>query len=82
MNAKYDVDEKVNITGKVIEINTTDEGTVYQLKVKTVNGSQILNIEEDELEKKSVNPEPSPDPDPEPEPTPDPVDSSDVNDGV
>lgn len=53
MNAKFDVDEKVNITGKVVEINATDEGIVYQLKVKTVNGSVIVNIEEDELEKKS-----------------------------
>lgn len=59
MNAKFDVDEKVFITGKVIEINATDEGIVYQLKVKTVNGSQILNIEEDELEKKPVDPEPN-----------------------
>ena len=58
MQAKFDVDEKVNITGKVIEINATDEGIVYQLKVKTVNGSVIVNIEEDELEKKSVDPEP------------------------
>ena len=49
MQAKFDVDEKVYITGKVIEINATDEGIVYQLKAKTVNGSMILNIEEDEL---------------------------------
>ena len=62
MQAKFDVDEKVNITGKVIEINTTDEGTFYQLKVKTMNGSVMLNIEEDELEKKSVNPEPNEEP--------------------
>lgn len=65
MNAKFDVDEKVNITGKVIEINATDEGIVYQLKVKTVNGSVLLNIEEDELEKKTesdVNPEPEDEP--------------------
>lgn len=53
MNAKFNVDEKVNITGKVVEINATDEGIVYQLKVKTVNGSVMVNIEEDELEKKS-----------------------------
>ena len=59
MQAKFDVDEKVNITGKVIEINTTDEGTFYQLKVKTMNGSVMLNIEEDELEKKSVDLEPN-----------------------
>ena len=49
MQAKFDEDEKVYITGKVIEINATDEGIVYQLKAKTVNGSMILNIEEDEL---------------------------------
>lgn len=51
MVAKFDVDEKVYATGKIIEINTTDEGTVYQVKIKSVNGSQVLNIEEDELEK-------------------------------
>ena len=62
MQAKFDVDEKVNITGKVIEINTTDEGTFYQLKVKTMNGSVMLNIEEDELEKKSVDLEPNEEP--------------------
>lgn len=67
MQAKFDVDEKVNITGKVIEINATDEGIVYQLKVKTVNGSVIVNIEEDELEKKT---EPN-DSDVEPSPIPD-----------
>ena len=55
MVAKFDVDEKVNITGKVVEINTTDEGTYYQLKVKTMNGSMMLNIEEDELEKKNID---------------------------
>ena len=55
MVAKFDVDEKVNITGKVVEINTTDEGTYYQLKVKTMNGSMMLNIEEDELEKKNTD---------------------------
>ena len=62
MQAKFDVDEKVNITGKVIEINATDEGIVYQLKVKTVNGSVIMNIEEDELEKKFIDPEPDEEP--------------------
>ena len=62
MQAKFDVDEKVNITGKVIEISATDECIVYQLKVKTVNGSVIMNIEEDELEKKSVDPEPDEEP--------------------
>lgn len=67
MQAKFDVDEKVNITGKVTEINATDEGIVYQLKVKTVNGSVIVNIEEDELEKKT---EPN-DSDVEPSPIPD-----------
>lgn len=67
MNAKFDVDEKVNITGKVVEINATDEGIVYQLKVKTVNGSVMVNIEEDELEKKSTDPEPSPEPEPVPD---------------
>lgn len=51
MVAKFDVDEKVYATGKIIEINTTDEGTVYQVKIKSVNGSQVLNIEEDELNK-------------------------------
>lgn len=51
MVAKFDVDEKVYATGKVVEINTTDEGTVYQVKIKSVNGSQVLNIEEDELKK-------------------------------
>ena len=70
MQAKFDVDEKVYVTAKVIEINATDEGIVYQLKAKTVNGSMILNIEEDELEK-------IPDSDVEPEPTPEP----DNNDG-
>lgn len=69
MNAKFDVDEKVNITGKVVEINATDEGIVYQLKVKTVNGSMMLNIEEDELEKKESDG--SDDSDVEPSPTPD-----------
>lgn len=68
MNAKFDVDEKVNITGKVVEINATDEGIVYQLKVKTVNGSVMVNIEEDELEKKS-------------EPNTDDVTPDDSNDG-
>ena len=55
MVAKFDVDEKVYATGKVVEINTTDEGTVYQVKIKSVNGSQILNIEEDELTKINVD---------------------------
>lgn len=55
MTAKFDVDEKVFATGKILEINTTDEGTVYQVKVKTVNGSVVLNIEEDELEKKNTD---------------------------
>lgn len=66
MQAKFDVDEKVYVTAKVIEINATDEGIVYQLKAKTVNGSMILNIEEDELEKipaSDVEPEPTPEPD-------------------
>ena len=55
MVAKFDVDEKVYATGKVVEINTTDEGTVYQVKIKSVNGSQVLNIEEDELTKINVD---------------------------
>lgn len=84
MNAKFDVDEKLNITGKVVEINATDEGIVYQLKVKTVNGSVMMNIEEDELEKKSEsdssNVEPNVDPEPTPEPTPD-TDPDNQNDG-
>ena len=71
MQAKFDVDEKLYVTAKVIEINATDEGIVYQLKAKTVNGSMILNIEEDELEKRPVDPESSSEPNPEPEPTPD-----------
>ena len=55
MVAKFDVDEKVYATGKVVEINTTDEGTVYQVKIKSVHGSQVLNIEEDELTKINVD---------------------------
>ena len=44
MNAKFDVDEKVNITGKVVEINATDDGIVYQLKVKTVKQYKHIHM--------------------------------------
>ena len=49
MVAKFDVDEKVFIVGKVIEINATDEGIIYKLKANTMNGAVLVNIEEDDL---------------------------------
>ena len=49
MTAKFNIDEKVHVTGKVIEINSNDDGIFYQLKIKTTNGSMVLNFEEGDL---------------------------------
>ena len=49
MIAKFDVDEKVFVVAKVIEINATDEGIIYKLKANTMNGAVLVNIEEDDL---------------------------------
>lgn len=49
MAAKYDVDDKVNIQGKVVEVVSNENGTTYQVKVKANNKSTTLYFEEDEL---------------------------------
>lgn len=49
MSAKYDIDDKVTINGKIIEAVTNDTGTTYQVKITANNKSTIMWFEEDEL---------------------------------
>ena len=59
MAAKYDVDDSVNIAGKVVEVVTNETGTTYQVKFKANNTMQNIWFEEDdltEINNISVNP--------------------------
>ncbi len=49
MAAKYDVDDKVTIQGKVIEVVINEDAITYQVKIKSNNKSTTMYFEEDEL---------------------------------
>lgn len=44
--ASYNVDDKVSIAGKVLEIVENDDGKFYRLKVRHNDGSSVISIDE------------------------------------
>ena len=55
MAAKYDIEDKVNITGTIVSATTDDTGTVYQVKVVANDKSTTMYFKEDELEDSIVS---------------------------
>ena len=49
MGAKYDVDSKVNIEGRVVSSTTDETGTVYQIKVVANDKPVTMYFKEDEI---------------------------------
>lgn len=49
MGAKYDVDQVVNVSGKVISATTDETGTIYQVKVIAQDKATTLFFKEDEI---------------------------------
>jgi hypothetical protein len=49
MGAKYDVDDKVTIEGKVTVVTSDETGTVYQVKVVANDKATTLYLKEDEI---------------------------------
>ena len=49
MGAKYEVDQNVSISGRVISSTTDETGTVYQVKVITNDKATTLYFKEDEI---------------------------------
>lgn len=71
--AKYSVDDKVQMTGRIVQIIENEEvGVRYQVKMKCADTIQRPWFEEDEISKAPA-PSPEPEPEPQPEPTPDPL---------
>ena len=73
--AKYSVDDKVQMTGRIVQIIENEEvGVRYQVKIKCADTIQRPWFEEDEITKASApSPDPEPQPEPEPEPEPEPT---------
>lgn len=55
MAAKYDVDDKVNIEGKVVTVTSDETGTVYQVKVIAQDKAVTLYFKEDEISEGTVS---------------------------
>ena len=49
MGAKYEVDQTVSISGRVISSTTDETGTVYQVKVIANDKATTLYFKEDEI---------------------------------
>ena len=49
MAAKYDVDAKVTIEGKVMTVTSDETGTIYQVKIIANDKATTLYFKEDEL---------------------------------
>ena len=49
MAARYDIDEKVLISGRVTEIVTDEKGTVYKVKFVANNEMKEIWFEEDDI---------------------------------
>lgn len=49
MGAKHEVDSKVNIEGKVVSVTTDETGTVYQVKVISMDKPVTMYFKEDEV---------------------------------
>ena len=49
MGAKYDVDEVVNVTAKVVSVTTDETGTVYQVKMIAKDKAITEYFKEDEI---------------------------------
>lgn len=49
MAAKYDIDERVSIIGRVVEVVTDEKGTVYKVKFKANNEMKEIYFEEDDI---------------------------------
>ena len=57
--AKFAIDDKVNIVGRVTEIvENESQGVRYKVKVKANDTLQYLNFEEDELVEVAAEEEP------------------------
>lgn len=50
MAAKYNVDDKVNIEGRVSVVTSDETGTIYQVKVIANDKATTLFFKEDELQ--------------------------------
>ena len=49
MAAKFEIDEKVSIVGKVVSSTTDETGTIYQVKFSSQDKQVTQYFEEDEL---------------------------------
>lgn len=49
MGAKYDIDEVVDIKGKVVSVTTDETGTIYQIKLVANDKAVIQYFKEDEI---------------------------------
>ena len=49
MGAQYDVDEIVNVKGKVVSVTTDETGTIYQVKIVANDKAVIQYFKEDEI---------------------------------
>lgn len=50
MAAKYEIDEKVTIEGRIVSATSDETGTVYQVKVIANDKATTLYMKEDEIE--------------------------------
>lgn len=55
MAAKYDVDSKVSIEGKVVSVTSDETGTIYQVKVIANDKATTLFFKEDEISEGTVS---------------------------
>lgn len=55
MGAKYDVDETVTISGRIVSSTSDETGTVYQVKVIANDKATTLYFKEDEISEETVS---------------------------
>jgi hypothetical protein len=55
MGAKFEVDETVNISAKVVSSTTDETGTVYQVKMIANDKATTLYFKEDEISEGTIS---------------------------
>ncbi len=55
MAAKYDVDSKVVVEGKVVSVTSDETGTIYQVKVIANDKPVMMYFKEDEVSEGTVS---------------------------
>ena len=67
--AQFSVDSKVYIPATVTSVTENADGVFYEVKLRSINKSQVLSVEESDIVARETNTTPSSDETPTEEPT-------------